>query len=75
MIEKKFVLEIPNEDRPLERAKALKAIGEFKKGGSLGESLEDLQHHLNGKDVKYDLYFEVIENIENEDLEKAMGDG
>tara|TARA_B100000214_G_scaffold367519_1_gene337771 strand:+ start:626 stop:883 length:258 start_codon:yes stop_codon:yes gene_type:complete len=73
MIEKKVVIEIPNEDRPLERARTLKAMREFEPRGPLSESLKHIQHHL--KDVQYNLYFEAIEIIEDEELEKAMKDG
>ena len=64
----KFVIEIPKEDKE-ERAKFIEVLDDVH--GRIGEDridkIEDLIVFLEGKGLRFPVYFEAIENLEEED--------
>ena len=64
----KFVIEIPKEDKE-ERAKfivALRDVREMVDENKIS-AIEDLIVFLEGKGLRFPVYFEAIENLEEED--------
>jgi len=57
-MEKKFVVEIPKEDKAL-KAKFLKVMKEAQKEV---KTIDELIDYLDVRGLKYDLYFEATEN-------------
>tara|TARA_R110002020_G_scaffold113574_1_gene261410 strand:+ start:2107 stop:2313 length:207 start_codon:yes stop_codon:yes gene_type:complete len=64
----KFVIEIPKEDKE-ERAKFIVALGDVREMVDENKirAIEDLIVFLEGKGLRFPVYFEAIENLEEED--------
>ena len=61
-MDKRFVVQIPKEDEAL-KAKFLKVIKEAQK--EVG-TIEELIEYLDGRGLKYDLFFEATEHTEED---------
>tara|TARA_R100001244_G_scaffold60634_1_gene50960 strand:- start:324 stop:530 length:207 start_codon:yes stop_codon:yes gene_type:complete len=64
----KFVIEIPKEDKE-ERAKFIVALRDVREMVDENKirAIEDLIVFLEGKGLRFPVYFEAIENLEEED--------